>query len=155
LFCSIHLFHDNWKTEHKNVLLLLFWQSQGKHPKLFWWRAQELNGAFIEISLVASERKHANRWTDMTSQLYIKLMHLIQRITNTLRDEVLFKLGKELEVQQVIRCKGFFSYHSFHGLYILSNSVTSILHKTQVNIYNLFTHKHKHEIQDKERIISN
>jgi hypothetical protein len=53
----------------------------------------------------------------------------------TLRDEIFLKLGKELEIQQVIRCEGFFSDYSLHGLHVFSNSVTGILHKTQVNIY--------------------
>lgn len=53
----------------------------------------------------------------------------------TLRDEILLELCKEFKIQQVIGCEGFFSNYSLHGLHILSNGITCILHKTQVNIY--------------------
>lgn len=45
----------------------------------------------------------------------------------SLRDKVLFELGEELQVKKIVRCQRFFTYYSFHGLDVLTDSVASIL----------------------------
>jgi len=44
----------------------------------------------------------------------------------SLSNEVLLKLAQEFKIQEIIRCKGFLSYHSLHGLDILTNSIASV-----------------------------
>jgi len=44
----------------------------------------------------------------------------------TLCNEVLLKLGQELEVQQIVGGQGFLSYDGFHGLHILTDGVTRV-----------------------------
>ncbi len=47
-------------------------------------------------------------------------------LITSLSDEVLLKLGQELQIQEIIWGQGLLSHDSLHGLDILTNSITSI-----------------------------
>lgn len=100
---------------------------------LVWFRSLRLMTRISRIEL--SECGCRNSFEHLLGEDTKKLPADVKRFEHravfvrTLRDEVFLKLGKELEVEQVIRCQSFFTDNSLHSLDVFSDGVAGVLKK--------------------------